>query len=58
MTHHALKTWRLAQGLNQAQAAEKLGISLRTYQYCEYGQRPVPAPVQKLLDLLQETETA
>lgn len=56
MTHQALKTWRVAQGFNQAQAAEKLGKSLRAYQYWESGHQPIPETVGKLVELLQEPQ--
>ena len=47
---HLLKL-RLSRGFSQAEAAEKAGIALRTYQYYERGQRePVLSTLIALAD--------
>lgn len=39
MTPEEFKTWRKAMGLNQTRAARRLGLTLRTVQYYEKGER-------------------
>lgn len=37
--------WRETLALTQRKAAEKLGLSLRTYTYYEHGEHHIPVPV-------------
>ena len=49
-----LKAWRLLQGLTQAEAAQKLGVPLRTLNNWERASRPVvPRDVVRLAVLRQ-----
>lgn len=47
----ALRKWRKALGLTQKQAADRLGVSVRTYEGWEQGKGPSnPGPVKKLME--------
>lgn len=46
------KRWRKAQGLSQTKAAKKLGLTLRTVQYYEKGERHgKPIGIPKTVEL-------
>lgn len=45
----AVKAWRERLGLSQADAAERLGISRRQYQYYEAGEQVPPRGVRMLM---------
>lgn len=42
----AFKAWRKAHRFTQAQAADALGLSLRTVKYYEKGEQPIPKTVK------------
>lgn len=42
---HRLKTIRKNRGLSQSSFAKQLGVTLRSYQYYENGERPLPGAV-------------
>ena len=52
MTPAELKAWRTRKGWTQAQAAEFLRVSKRTYEGWEVGRwkAELPGPVQKLIE--------
>jgi DNA-binding XRE family transcriptional regulator len=43
MTREQLKAWREYRGLFQATAAQRVGVSVDTWQSWELGRRPIPA---------------
>lgn len=45
MTSTTLKMWRAITRLSQEDAAEKLGIRRRQYQYFEAGAKPIPRAI-------------
>ena len=50
-----MRELRVAHGFTQLELAEKLGISLRTYQRIEYGQqKPYVHVVMRLQNLFQK----
>ena len=52
MTADELRTWRLAQTravpIDQREAAQRLGVTLRAYRGYEQGDRPVPQRIEVL----------
>ncbi|GMA50179.1 hypothetical protein GCM10025857_15360 [Alicyclobacillus contaminans] len=55
MNQNALRAARKRKGLTQQQVADRLGITLRSYQHYEYGERTPPLAkameLAKLLDV-------
>lgn len=54
MTADQLKKIRARLGLTQSQLAEKLGVSSKAVQSWEQGWRPVPGPVEKLMEIFSK----
>jgi putative transcriptional regulator len=54
MTKEELKAARQRLGLTQAGLAEKLGVSRRTVEAWESGRRNIPAPIEKLVNILEQ----
>lgn len=54
MTANQLRAWRLRLDLTQAQAAEQLGMGLRTYIYLEQGERRITEAVRLATLWLEE----
>lgn len=52
ITPAELKEWRLKRGWTQEQAADRLGVTLRTVENWEQGYRPMrhPATIRKVMD--------
>ncbi|EIC83153.1 helix-turn-helix transcriptional regulator [Serratia sp. M24T3] len=47
MTGYELRLWRKGCGWTQERTAEKLGVSLRTYQVYEKSQKAIPILVER-----------
>lgn len=56
MTPATLLAWRRSHNYTQREAAEALGVALRSYVYWENNQRQIPVTVQKLVDALCRIE--
>jgi transcriptional regulator with XRE-family HTH domain len=54
MTPHEFKSWKLRLGLTWSAAAEALGISPRLGMKYASGENPVPKPIAKLCDYLEQ----
>lgn len=54
MTKDQFKIIRARLGLTQSQLAEKLGVSSKAVQSWEQGWRPVPGPVEKLMEIFSK----
>jgi hypothetical protein len=54
MTPHEFKSWKLRLGLSWADAAAALGISPRLGMKYAQGAIPVPKPIAKLCDYLEQ----
>lgn len=44
-----VRLWREAHGFSQATAARKWGVTIRSWQRYESGERPVPPPLRRLI---------
>ncbi len=53
MTKQELKKARAALKLTQAKLADELGVNKKTLEAWEYGVNPVPAPIKKLLKIME-----
>lgn len=58
MNKEQLKQTRLDKGLTQTEQAEQWGISLRSLQYYEKGDKPIPEVLIRLIDTSQQLESA
>ena len=54
VTASELRAVRGRLGLTQTALGQRLGVALRTVQSWEYGERSIPAPVERLLPLLEK----
>ena len=50
-----LREWRRMMGMNQTQAAQALGVSVRMLKYYESGQRAIPKTLQLAKDQVKQT---
>lgn len=55
MTPKEFAAIRAAAGLTQQAIADYLGVLLRSAQRYEYGERPIPKPIAKLMRMLAES---
>ena len=54
MTAAELKSWRDRMGWTRLVAADKLGVALVTFDKYIYDAYPIPRPIEKLCELLED----
>ncbi len=55
MDSKVFRAWRTERQWSQEKTARNLGVTLRTVQYWEAGEVPIPESVQRLVAAMDET---